>query len=356
MKKAALTTLQIAVTLAILYFIFRDPGKRAEMGQAVVNANPLWLLLGFFVYGGVEFCAALRWRVLLDVQGIVLGWTRLFALVMIGLFFNFFIPGGTGGDMVKVFYLLKETPGQRSNALLSVVVDRLIGLLSLILLAVGFVAAYWSWLTSTPATARYVWIVFLLLGLCSAALIFSIVVTAFGWVHRLPAKMPGRDRLAELALGYGIFGRAWRSSLCSLGYSILVHLGYFLTYFCAAKAYASGDTRVPTLGEFFAIAPVVDTIVAMPISLGGIGVREGLFQVFLGELCQVAGGVAVVISSTGYLLTFCWGLVGAVIYMFYRPSEHARLREMRRAVEAMEHSVAESEMAMEVAQEGEPRP
>jgi hypothetical protein len=227
----------------------------------------------------------------------------------------------------------------------------LIGLLSLILLAVVFIAAYWEWLMSTPETAQYVWIVFIILGACSAALVFSIVITGFGLVHRLPAKMPGRDKLAELALGYNIYGHAWRSSLASLFFSILVHLGYFLTYFCAAKAYASGNTRIPTMGEFFAIAPVVDTIVAMPISLGGIGVREGLFQVFLGELCGVAHGVAVVISSTGYLLTFCWGLIGAVIYMFYRPSEHARLREMRQQVAAMEHRVAETEVEMEVARE-----
>lgn len=348
--------LQIAVTLAILYFVFRDPGKRADMAVALRNANLLWLVLGFAVYGCVELCAALRWHVLLQVQNIVLTWRRLSALVMIGLFFNFFIPGGTGGDMVKIFYLLKETPHQRASALLSVIVDRVIGLLSLIVLAVVFIAAYWGWLTSTPETAQYVWLVFLLLGLCSAAMAFSFVVSGFGLVHRLPARMPGRDKLAELALGYNIYGRAWQASLKSLTYSILVHLGYFLTYFCAAKAYASGDTRIPTIGEFFAIAPVVDTIVAMPISLGGIGVREGLFEVFLGKLCNVSNGIAVLISSTGYLLTFGWGLVGAVVYMFYRPSEHARLREMRKEVAAMEHRVAETEMAMEVAHEKQDAP
>jgi hypothetical protein len=92
----------------------------------------------------------------------------------------------------------------------------------------------------------------------------------------------------------------------------------------------------------------------MPISLGGLGVREGLFQIFLSRLCGVSEGVAVVISSTGYFLTFVWGLIGGVLYLFYRPSEHARLREIKTEVAAFEHSVAEQEVAMEIAEEEKP--
>ena len=64
---------------------------------------------------------------------------------------------------------------------------------------------------------------------------------------------------------------------------------------------------------------------------------------------------AVVISSTGYVLTLFWGLVGAAIYLAYRPSEHARLREMRREVAAVEHSAAETEFELEAARKAERR-
>jgi hypothetical protein len=79
-------------------------------------------------------------------------------------------------------------------------------------------------------------------------------------------------------------------------------------------------------------------------------VREGLFEVFLGQLCHVSAAVAVMISSVGYFLTLGWGLIGGVIYMFYRPSEHARLREIQAEVRAFEHSVAEEEIAHEAAE------
>ena len=353
MKKAALTALQIAVTLGILFFVFRDPAKRAEMLSALVRANSLWLFLGIAVYGVAEVVGCIRWQTLLRVQGIVLSWRRVFSLAMIGLFFSFLIPGDTGGDVVKLFYLLKETSGQRAVAVLSVLVDRLIGLIALVVLAAFLTTAHWSWLTSTPATAQYVWLVLILLGLGILALTFSFIVTGFGLVHRLPARMPGRERLAELALAFNLYARAWKPSFAAFILSFGVHLLHIGTFYCAALAFSSPETPAPTVGEFFSIGPIINTIVSLPISLGGIGVREGLFEIFFGNLCGVSQAVAVIISSTGYVLTLFWGLVGAAIYLAYRPSEHARLREMRKEVAAAEHSVAEMELELEVARESE---
>ena len=352
-KKTLLTALQVAITVGILWFIFRDPAKRAEMFATLRQATPWWLLGGLALSGVVEICAGIRWKLLLRVQSVALSWPRTFALLLIGVFFNFFIPGGTGGDVVKIYFLLKETPGRRTAALLSVLVDRLIGMIGLIVLAGFFTATHWTWLTSSPHTARYVWIVFVLLGGSILAFGFSFLLSGLGLVHRLPAKMPGREKLAKLALAYNLYGRAWKSSLAAFGLSLGVHLGYILTYYCAALAFASPDTRTPPPREFFAITPIVDTLVSLPISIGGIGVREGLFQIFLGNLCGVSEAVAVVISSTGYVLTLFWGLVGAAIYLAYRPSEHARLREMRREVAEVGHSVAEIELALEAAREAD---
>jgi uncharacterized protein (TIRG00374 family) len=102
LKKAIATAVQIAVTVAILYVLFRDPHRRAEMANTLSNANFNWLFLGFAMYGVVELVAGWRWQLLLRVQGIELGWFRVFSLLVIGVFYNFFIPGGTGGDVVKI--------------------------------------------------------------------------------------------------------------------------------------------------------------------------------------------------------------------------------------------------------------
>ena len=354
-KKKLLTIGQIGVTLTILYFVFRDPVKRAQMAEAISNANHLWLLGGFVLYGLVELIGVWRWHLLLKVQGITLHWTRLIALLLIGLFFNYFIPGGTGGDVVKIFYLLKETPGQRGQALLSVLVDRLIGIIALCVFAGVLAVMHWSWLTSSPDTGNYVWATLILLGSSLGGLHFTYIVTKHGWIHKLPAKFPGRDKLAELALAYNLYGKAWRVTLIALVISILAHAGYYGVFSCAAESFRQPTVRVPSYLELCVIMPVVSTITAMPISLGGIGVRERLFEIFLGALCGVTPAVAVVISSVGYLLTLAWGLLGGVVYMFYRPTEHVRLRQIEADVEAFEHVVAEKEIALEaVAREHRP--
>ncbi len=346
-RKPLVTTVQVAFTLTILYFIFRDPAKRAEMADSIARADRWWLFAGFLVYGVVEVIGAIRWHALLRVQQIVLAPPRLVALLLIGVFFNFFIPGGTGGDVVKIFYLLKETPGKRGPALLSVLVDRLTGVLALCLLAGVLVIARWDWLMASPETRRYTWPALIILASSLAGLHFTYLVTKHGWVNRLPARMPGRERIAEAAVAYHLYGRAWRATGWAMFLSIVANLGYFITFYCAARSLHPTGARLPSLVDLVSIMPVVNTLAAMPISLGGVGVREGLFEVFLGNLCGVTPAVAVVISSVGYLLTLGWGVVGGVIYVFYRPSEHARMREMTAEVSALEHAVAEEEIALE---------
>jgi uncharacterized membrane protein YbhN (UPF0104 family) len=346
-KKTILTIFQACVTLVILFLVFRDPQKRHDMAEQIRDADPLWLIAGFACYGVVEVLAGIRWHILLRIQGIHLGWARLTMLLLIGVFFNYIIPGGTGGDVVKVFYLLKETPGKRSAALLTVVMDRLVGLMALIVLAGFLIAARWSWLVSTPDTEKGVWACLIILGSGAFGLGVSLVVSKFGLVHKLPARLPGRDRMAEMALAYDLYGRAWRPMLIAFVLSVASNIGYFAVFYCPALSFHASKVRIPTFGELCTIMPVVNSIIAMPVSIGGVGVREVLFQIFLSQLCGVSQKVAVLMSSAGYLLTFAWGLIGGAIYLFYRPSEHLKLREIAETVASVEHSIAEEEIALE---------
>src|SRR5437762_11550941 len=81
--------------------------------------------MGILAYVVVEIAAVFRWHVLLKVQKIHLSLPRLSGLFLIGMFYNQFLPGGTGGDIMKSYYLLKETPDKKASALLAVVFDRL---------------------------------------------------------------------------------------------------------------------------------------------------------------------------------------------------------------------------------------
>ena len=125
MKKTLLTILQLLVTGALLYWVFHDPKVREGMAIAIRDADYRWIVAAILMYVVVEIAAVVRWQILLKVQGINLSNGRIAALFFIGMFYNQFLPGGTGGDIVKTYLLWKETPTKKPGALLAVLFDRM---------------------------------------------------------------------------------------------------------------------------------------------------------------------------------------------------------------------------------------
>jgi len=367
MKKTILTVLQVLVTVGILFWLFHDPKKRADIYASLSSLKTgqqlAWLIAGIACYGIVEVLAALRWQVLLRVQGVQISIFRLSALLMIGILFNPFLPGGTGGDVVKIYYLLKETPGKRAQALLAALIDRIIGLLGLVFVAGILITWRWSWLTQheslpvfhfswlispgamkqwlgqIPDTTKLLYLLLTVLGASILGVATSFVITGFGLVHKLPARFPKRDIFVDLSIAYNAYARAWKSSLLAFFLSFGVHFFSFSIFFCAAKSLLAPIK----FWDLTSVMPIINTLAAVPISVGGTGPREGMFQALLSELCGVSKGQAVAISLTGFVLMLFWSVVGGVVYLFYRPTQHAKLHEVQQEVHDLEHEIAEGE-------------
>jgi uncharacterized protein (TIRG00374 family) len=342
MKKVLVTIFQLSVTIGVLYWVYHDPNRRAQMVEALRNANYRWFLAGVLAYAMVELAAAFRWHILLKVQKINLSVPRLTGLFLIGLFYNQFLPGGTGGDIIKSYYLLKETPDKKAGALLAVVFDRFIGLVALVAVTAALIALRYDFLAQKPETRNLLW---LLLSLLSASIVFllaTFIFSGFKLFHLLPAHFPGRDKLIEIFAAYHLYAHHWRATLVAFATSVVAHLSTFTTFLFAA--YAMG-VRVPLL-DFFAIMPVERTISALPISFAGIGLREKVFQIMLHGLCGVPEAEAILIGSLSFVIMLVACLPGAFVYMFYRPSgapQHVKLREMEEEVITLEHELGEPE-------------
>src|SRR5213079_2350470 len=199
MKKILVTLFQLSVTTAVLYWVYHDPNRRAQMAEAIRNAQYRWVILGILAYVVVEVAAAFRWHVLLKVQGIHLNFLRLSGLFLIGMFYNQFLPGGTGGDIMKSYYLLKETPDKKAGALLAVVFDRFIGLVALVAITATLIALRYDFLSQKPETRNLLWLLLVLLGGSVIFLLSTFVISGFKLLHSLPARFPGRDRLIEIS-------------------------------------------------------------------------------------------------------------------------------------------------------------
>jgi uncharacterized protein (TIRG00374 family) len=350
MKKTLLTILQLLVTSALLYWVFHDPKVREGMAVAIRDADYRWIGAAILMYVVVEFAAIVRWQILLKVQGINLSNGRIAALFFIGMFYNQFLPGGTGGDIVKTFLLWKETPTKKPGALLAVLFDRMIGLIALILITGVLIFLRYRWLTSTPATSPYVWLVLVIFGASVLFVVTSFIVSGFNLFHKLPHRFPGREKMLEISAAYHLYARHWRATSGAFGASLVCHLGTFATFLCVAYAFRANIAPV----DFFAIMPVERTISSLPISFAGVGTREYILQIMLSNLCAVPAGAAAdywfatarLIGLTGFTVILLCCLPGGIVYFFYRPSGaigHVKMRDMQKEFATLEHEISEQE-------------
>ena len=342
MKKILVTVFQLAITIALLYWVYHDPNRRAQMAEALRHARYSWVVVGILAYVIVEIAAAFRWHVLLKVQGIHLSFWRLSGLFLIGMFYNQFLPGGTGGDIIKSYYLLKETADRKAGALLAVVFDRIIGLVALVAITGTLIGLRYDFLSQTTETRQLVWILLVVLGVSIVGLLTTFVITGFRLFHSLPLRFPGREKLIEVSAAYHLCARHWRATLVAFGSSIVAHLATFATFLSVAYSLRANVKIV----DFFAVMPIERTISAMPISFAGIGWREKVLQIMLNGVCGVPEATAILVGSLSFLIILICCLPGAVVYFFYKPSvagAHVKLREMEKEIAVLEHGISETE-------------
>lgn len=340
MKKVLLTTLQIAVTIGLLWWVFHDPERRREMGAALKLADWWWLGVGVGVFFLCTVVAAARWGILLAVQGIHLTWLRTWQLFMVGMFFNLFMLGSTGGDVVKMFLTMREAPDRKAAALLSVFMDRVIGMLALIFLSVVFLYFRYDVLNHAEGSSTLLNLLLWLLAGALLTIVGMFVVSGLGWVHYLPRWTPLRGRIVEISAACHLYAKGWRRTIWAFLISFPLFGMFFTTFYCAARAF----TDLLGVVDIFSVMPIVAVITAIPISVSGIGVRESLFVSLLAPF-GITAAVATLISVTGFLINTVGSLAGGLVFLFYRPSDRAAvsLRDMQREVDRLEGEIEHSE-------------
>jgi uncharacterized protein (TIRG00374 family) len=335
MKRHLLTAIQIIVTIGLLWWIFRDPQQNQKLLAALDAANNWWLVPGLAALGCALFLQAKRWLLLLEVQGIVISYWRSLRILLIGMFFNLFLLGSTGGDIIKIFLIMREAPDKKAGALLSVFIDRVVGILALAAVSSVVILLRWDDLMEHEVT-RY--------GVITAAIILggSIGFIFVAWLTgrldlatKLPRWLPAREKIAEAAGAFVEYARAGKSVGMAFLLSIPAHILMFSTFWFGAKAFAAGLSLL----SIYCVIPIIATITALPISVGGTGVREWWFIQMLGALYSTPEAIATLVSLSGFMMQVFWSLVGGAIYLAYRSTEHTSLVEMEKSVDDLEKRV-----------------
>jgi hypothetical protein len=196
--------------------------------------------------------------------------------------------------------------------------DRVFGLLSLVFLASLSLGLRFDWFRRGGVTAYIVHLTITLLAGALGFAVFLFLLASLDILHRLPCRFPFRKGIIEA----GDALRLYRTHLIAMTAAFLItlasHGAYYLCFYCAGQSLHGSVGVTPGLGDVLSIMPLVNTVTALPISMGGVGLRETLFQELLGQLAHVPPAIAALTASLGFALQASWGLLGAVTYFTNR--------------------------------------
>jgi len=280
-----------------------EEGLLTTFGRLVRKPEALAIAIALYVVAGM--ISFQRWHVLLRAAHVDARFWRAQKLAFIGLFFNNIIPGMTGGDLVKAIMVARDHPEQRPAAILSVIIDRIIGLLGLVLVAVGALL-FQTGPQYEEMAKKLHWI--LLAIAVGGVVMLSKKLRRLLLLDRLMNALPFAETLHKLDRAAMLFRSARWQLVYSVAVSLVIH-GMILIVI-GVLGRAIGIT-IPFL-DFYTLAPLALIAASLPISPGGIGVGEMAF-VFLFAKANVPGAQALTLSFSYRAVMMAVSLIGGVL-------------------------------------------
>jgi hypothetical protein len=258
--------------------------------------------------------ASVRWWMLTRVLSIPFSICEALKWSFVGFFFNNVVPGLIGGDLPKMYFVARHAPN-RTHAVLTVVVDRLLGLLGLAMVAsTAFLFDFERYATQ-PDLAWMKWLLFgVLAGLVAGmSIVSSKAVRAAFFPPERVAKMPGGKIIATLDEAATLY----RGSPTTLAICLLLSIGNHVLSMIAWWLFAMALGGTLSLGATLVVVPIIQMIKSVPLAPAGVGVGEVAFQSLL-PLYGESGTLGVALSLTYTLTYFVFSLAGGVILLTSR--------------------------------------
>jgi hypothetical protein len=287
-----------------------DGGPRIEIGLASAyrSSDPGWLAATMLLFAPLGLMQSLRFRWLVRAQGIPLSYWEAVKLSYAGNFLNFVALGSTGGDVFKAYYVSRHTH-LKTEAVATVVLDRVVGLVSLVLVA----AAALLMPADDPRIGRWAPVVVLLAAIVVAGglLAFSRRSREVLGVRGLLAALPFSTQLARVD-GALLRMRAHPGVLgAALGLTLLAHVLAIAAFVVAAIGLGMG--RDPRLFPgYFLYLTLALLVAAVPISYQGLGTMDAALQLFLGGTYGTYSQI-LFLGLAMRLLPLIWSLPGFLV-------------------------------------------
>ena len=301
-----LVWLKAAVGIGLLAILFSrlDP---AQFMRTLSAVRPEFVAAALFAYIVGKILTAIRWALLARPLGFGQSLKDFIAFYYIGMFFNLFAPSTLGGDAGKTFYLAQEEGEARADAaaraVISILADRAIGMAVLVWIGAAALLAFPAFASLVPAAVRYATFVIALVPLAGYAM-FPLLAR---WLRKIPHSLAGK--LCDL-------GEAYWSRPDVLAQSVAISFAFHLLQIWIQILIAGALAFELPWSYASVFFPLVDIVAMLPVSISGIGLREGSYVFFLGKL-GVGSDKAIACGIVWLAIVIASGLVGGCVFVFY---------------------------------------
>lgn len=312
------------------------------------------LTLSIALMGATLIIGITRWRMVLNVHGLRLPFARAAEISLAAHFFNTFLLGTAGGDVMKAYYAARETHHKKTEAVVTVFVDRVIGLWSMLVFATMMIIPNYHLfertglrrelkrLFSSPTDALrglsgivwnepYVFAAAILLVMTTVGSGFMFLAFRGGvsrkwsgarlWLRRLPKGEQierSLDSCREVGKQRGFLMR-------------VVFLSMVLNFLCVLQflVLARGLQMNVSLLSLCLIVPTVICVAALPITPSGLGLRENVIvQLLAASTIGADPTDALSLSLLAWAGSAFWGTIGGIVYALFKQKHHLAQAEL----------------------------
>jgi glycosyltransferase 2 family protein len=327
MRRVALRVLQFGLAIGLIAVLVRSGLLDLRQLGSIGERWP-WLLVAQGIFVLFLFFATTRWYLLMRARGIPTPYRDTAALLLIGWLFNQTMPSSTGGDVAKAVAIALEHPERRSGAVISIAVDRFIGLVALLAVALAGAALNASLIRSSLGLSSYVATIGAAFAavLTGAALFFApplralVARTASALIARLPtgSSLVARAslRVVDLIRTVDQAVYAYRSHPGTVAACFLLSVGLHATTICLNLCLTWTLLGTPfDWVALIALVPLAHTGMAIGLTPGAVGVAEGIYAWLFGFVGIAQGSTVCVLQR---LIWYSWALVGAAVFVLRR--------------------------------------
>ncbi|MBI4982953.1 MAG: flippase-like domain-containing protein [Candidatus Omnitrophica bacterium] len=322
LKNISSILLRIGISIALLVFLFRQVDRKSLFG-IIKNADKLLLAASFFIYFLTYVLCLLRWEMLLKAVKIHLPLKRVVISYAGGVFFSLFLPSTIGGDVMRSIDLAAHTK-KTKEVLATVFLDRLSGYVGLAVLALISVIIGWNHVSSTHSVLLAVFVIVSVLVVVLLVLFNRFFYAKINSLLHSPNAGKIRDLLKNVHQEIHYFRNKERTIAGNLIFSFLIQIVAPLSFYVIAL---SLGVKINVI-YFLIFLPIIGAITMLPISIGGLGLRDAT-TIFFFTKVGMSKDLAFAMSLLNFSFILFIGAVGGIIYVLtvrHRRIQHHQAR------------------------------